>query len=159
MSEFKLGEFDPAESQLFLTSIKLYNLRSEKTFAEVMRGIPKLRVDGMLTKQGYRRSSNVYNQTHGVFIVNDMGYKARFDNFRKPKTMFNFTDKGELCLMLIHSLMLDSDELEKGKIKNNDELFEPIKSNTNWGHRQFSFVLNTKLPSVDILAARLMMDE
>ena len=155
MSKFELNQFDSAESQLFLTSNKLYNLRSEKTFAKVMNDIPKLRIDGMLTKQDHTwRSSNVYDQTHGIFIVDGEGYKGQFDNFKKPRTMFNFTDEGELCLMLIHSVMFD-----EGEIKNDNELFAPIKSKTYWGHRHFSFVLNTKLPSVDILAARLMMDE
>ena len=121
-----------------------------------MNETPKLRVDGMLTKQGHSwRNSNVYDQTHGIFIVYGAGYKGRFDNFKKPKTMFNFTDDGELCLMLIHSVLFN-----KGEISKDNKLFEPIKNkNITWPGRHFSFVLNTKLPTVDILAARLMMDE
>lgn len=156
MSEFKINQFDPAESQLFLTSIKLYNLRSEKTFLKVMKDIPKLRVDGMLTKQDGWAANDVYDQTTGVFIIDGIGYRGQFNTFKKPRTMFNFTDEGELCLMLIHSIMFDIDQI---KDNNYNELFDPIKSDTNWGDRHFSFVLNTKLPNVDVLAARLMMDE
>lgn len=155
MSEFTLNQFDPAASQLFLTSNKLYNLRSEKTFIKVMKETPKLRIDGMLTKQGDRpwKSENIYKQTHGIFIVNGVGYQAYFDNFKRPKTMFNFTDEGELCLMLIHSIVFQKKDMD------NNKLFGPIKRNTAWGDRHFSFVLNIKLPNVDVLAARLMMDE
>ena len=154
MNTFKIDQFDPSESQLFLTSIKLYNLRSEKSYAKIIKETSKLRIDGMLTNQNKERWwGGIYDQSGGIFIVDGIGYKARFDNFRKPKTMLNFTDEGELCLMLIHSIMFESQDME------DNELFEPIKSNTNWGHIHFSFVLNTKLPSVDILAARLMMDE
>ena len=154
MSEFEIEKFDPSESQLFLTSNKLYNLRSEKSFIKVMIETPKLRVDGMLTKNGktLRSTKSIYDQTHGIFIIDGIGYNAHFDNFKKPKTMFNFTEEGELCLMLIHSIQFRRDEMK------DNELFDPIKSDTHIGHRQFSFVLNTKLPSVDILAARLMMD-
>ena len=156
MSLFDINEFDQAESQLFLTSPKLYNIRSPKTFKKIYDELPKVRIDGMLTSESSRwyYSENIYRKDTGIFVIDGLGYKGRFEDIKKARTMFNFTDDGELCLMIVYSILFEKDQIDDNAI-----LQSLARIKKYYERPQFAFVLNIKMPSVDILAARLMMDQ
>ena len=151
--QYKYDEFDPAEVQVFITKHKLYNIRSPKTFEELFPVIPRLRVDGFLTRQQKMFKSkpdNIYNNGRGVFFLNGEPFNVVYKDVHKVRNHFYFPEESEEMRMLsVYEIYIPKSE--------NNKLLNCIRSDGR-SKTAYSLAFNLKLPTIDTVAPKLMMD-
>lgn len=149
---YGINEYDPAEIQMFITEHKLYNLKSTKTFNKLLNGMDRLKVEGLGTKQDKWHPSaqeNIYNRDKGLFIIDGNPYEIKFVCLKRNRHNFYHNDDGELFLMTVFEIII--------KKSLNDELFNTVRSN-GIQKENFSFVINIKMPMVDTMAVKILME-
>lgn len=142
-----MNYFDPVYAQLFISSRKLYNIRSTKSFQEQYRDGLKIKIDGLHAYQikYFNRPDNIYNQNSGIFIIDGESFNVRFIENRKPKTLMLTKDIGIHFLVIREIIICESQT---------NPLFNRIRDIKH--PLTFSFGVSVDISSIDTAAAMLL---
>lgn len=153
-----LEDFNPSETQCFITSHNLFNARSEKSFNRLLEVLRRLKVDSMWTvpvKSARHSGKSVYDKNVVSLILDGDHYEGKFHDLHKTRTAFFVDDSGTLCMLVAFLIFIG----DKNTIFDDEKFaeFPPLRTMPH-KNNAFSFVMITRLPNIDTMAAKILMD-
>jgi hypothetical protein len=151
-------DFSPSESQCFITSHNLFNARSEKAFNELLKVLRRLKVDSvwMVPVATTRHNGkSIYDKNVASLILDGDYYEGKFHDLHKTRTTFFTDDDGTFCMLIAFLIFIGNP-----KTIFDDEKFAEFPPLRTMPHKNnaFSFVIITRMPHIDTMAAKLLMD-